>query len=1003
MKTRPDDPEVHWRAVPSLREIWSEERKRMAHLLPPKENFLSEEKEEVVPSFTLSVKKGADKPGARLALEGTRQLFNSSPGLLEDFRRAMADIVRKHAEPLSNIDEKMKDAALRQREKRALHNTPSKKLFKSSQDEALAALESLMSQFSPEASIKSCSQLSSSQKPVSPIALSQKMSQSATQLSQADLREVEDDLEFCRKLERDDEHDSHIDPSTLTPYLDEAGHDFLDEEENMEEEEFEKCLTMLATQENGSSKLHVNPATDYLSESPMTSQSQRIDYEDLTPRDDCTNGSGDGHCFTQNSNDLQSPVVHAPSADDAVDGLATLVKEKKRISLTSDSSVEGTGNFLYLKRTPPLRGACRRSEIPNGSRGILWHPIKLNAVVPWLGYACMSRGLNLIESSTNVHACSAYLEPTRKPPSASRVRRWLLQKRKNEKIPEREKQPEQQQENQQHHTAISQHTSSMLSVESAEPDALGGIGQQGGKLYVEGGGTLKTSLFSSGITSPNSCPETQVTIMSIEVHVQCRIGRAGANNSREIAMQPDPSRDSVVAICYVYGYDPGGGEKIVVIERASVFVPTENEISSYRRDCDDDESRKRLISLVGKTMGCSKDLKIEVVANERQLLLRFASIVRWKDPDTLMSWDTQGLGIGYLIDRGLALGEKDNESACIDMVRLLGRTPKHDESKMEKNCYDRLFDEHENDNGESKAGGVERTWAGSGLGAEWDDRIGAGSGPASIVGRLVLNCRKIMSDEVKHPNNSYQPAVVSTVLKRRIPFHDDLVLTKWYGGNKGAERWRVLKHRISQALANIKLFDALDVIGRAGEAARLSGVELSQSFPGIRGSQYKVEGVLLRALQSLWSDEQGEKKGTRQLASSLSDSSQGTASQSQSPWKVRRNSAKPILNDTTEENDQRGYFFFSPSKRDAALQEALECQAMTLEPQSGFHFDPVVVCDFTALYPSLIIAYNLCYSTCAGKLEYHSTRKEMRQKGKSVTMKNEKLLIFTCISFPLTL
>ena len=55
--------------------------------------------------------------------------------------------------------------------------------------------------------------------------------------------------------------------------------------------------------------------------------------------------------------------------------------------------------------------------------------------------------------------------------------------------------------------------------------------------------------------------------------------------------------------------------------------------------------------------------------------------------------------------------------------------------------------------------------------------------------------------------------------------------------------------------------DQEDVDGRAGEAARLSGVEFSQSFPGIRGSQYKVEGVLLRALQSLRSDERGSKKG----------------------------------------------------------------------------------------------------------------------------------------------
>lgn len=43
----------------------------------------------------------------------------------------------------------------------------------------------------------------------------------------------------------------------------------------------------------------------------------------------------------------------------------------------------------------------------------------------------------------------------------------------------------------------------------------------------------------------------------------------------------------------------------------------------------------------------------------------------------------------------------------------------------------------------------------------------------------------------------------------------------------------------------------------------------------------------------------------------------------------------------------------------------------------------VQVVDFQSLYPSLIIAYNLCYSTVAGKLDYHSTRPEMCVRGKS--------------------
>lgn len=228
--------------------------------------------------------------------------------------------------------------------------------------------------------------------------------------------------------------------------------------------------------------------------------------------------------------------------------------------------------------------------------------------------------------------------------------------------------------------------------------------------------------------------------------------------------------------------------------------------------------------------------------------------------------------------------------------------------------------------------------------------------------------------------------MVSTVLGKRIPYHDDLKLTEWYAYATGRERWRTIHHRLTQAVACLLMLDALDIVGRAGEAARLSGVEFSQSFPGIRGSQYKVEGVLLRALKSIQSDERGKKRGKLRNPGHEKDSlSSESNSQTQSPWKLRRGidpnetlAVRPIHNVS-----DRCYFFYSPGVNDTNNQEALECQALTLEPQSGIQTDPVVVCDFTALYPSLIIAYNLCYSTCAGKLDYHSTRHEMRREGRT--------------------
>lgn len=173
------------------------------------------------------------------------------------------------------------------------------------------------------------------------------------------------------------------------------------------------------------------------------------------------------------------------------------------------------------------------------------------------------------------------------------------------------------------------------------------------------------------------------------------------------------------------------------------------------------------------------------------------------------------------------------------------------------------------------------------------------------------------------------------MLNKRIPFHDNLLLTKWYSGNSGVDRWRVIEYRLMQALSNLLLFDAMDVLGRAGEAARLSGVEFSQSLPGIRGSQYKVEGVLLRALQSVQSNERGEKKGlnkdSRWLGSSLTSSNE-SQTQSQSPWKLRRQKEQRCSAQSNCANGKDlGYFFYSPSKFDTDKQEALECQVSLME------------------------------------------------------------------------
>jgi DNA polymerase zeta len=61
----------------------------------------------------------------------------------------------------------------------------------------------------------------------------------------------------------------------------------------------------------------------------------------------------------------------------------------------------------------------------------------------------------------------------------------------------------------------------------------------------------------------------------------------------------------------------------------------------------------------------------------------------------------------------------------------------------------------------------------------------------------------------------------------------------------------------------------------------------------------------------------------------------------------------------------------------------MECLPLIMEPISQFYHSPVIVLDFQSLYPSMMIAYNLCYSTCLGKLPSLSEAREQANKGQN--------------------
>jgi DNA polymerase elongation subunit (family B) len=64
----------------------------------------------------------------------------------------------------------------------------------------------------------------------------------------------------------------------------------------------------------------------------------------------------------------------------------------------------------------------------------------------------------------------------------------------------------------------------------------------------------------------------------------------------------------------------------------------------------------------------------------------------------------------------------------------------------------------------------------------------------------------------------------------------------------------------------------------------------------------------------------------------------------------------------------QNYLLLSVSPTQRSRQPAMECIPLVMEPVSAFYADPVIVLDFQSLYPSMVIAYNICYSTCLGKI-----------------------------------
>ncbi|XP_026812686.1 DNA polymerase zeta catalytic subunit isoform X2 [Rhopalosiphum maidis] len=181
-----------------------------------------------------------------------------------------------------------------------------------------------------------------------------------------------------------------------------------------------------------------------------------------------------------------------------------------------------------------------------------------------------------------------------------------------------------------------------------------------------------------------------------------------------------------------------------------------------------------------------------------------------------------------------------------------------------------------------------------------------------IKGRIVLDVWRLLRHELSVQSYTFEN-MVYLILHQRVPSYSYQTLSFWWDHNTLLYRWLTMDYYLFKVESTINILQQLDIIGRTSELAKLFGIQFYEVLS--RGSQFRVESMMLRLAKN------------------------------------------------------KNYVTVSPSIKQRAEMNAAQSIPLIMEPESKFYTDPVIVLDFQSLYPSIIIAYNYCFSTCLGNID----------------------------------
>lgn len=188
--------------------------------------------------------------------------------------------------------------------------------------------------------------------------------------------------------------------------------------------------------------------------------------------------------------------------------------------------------------------------------------------------------------------------------------------------------------------------------------------------------------------------------------------------------------------------------------------------------------------------------------------------------------------------------------------------------------------------------------------------------PPKLIGRIMLNVWRILRHEITLRSYSIEN-VYHHLFRKRFPRYESSFLAQLYEKfemkNSELSRNLFIEYYLNRSIGSLKILSHLNLIRRTFDLSCLFGMPFQDVIE--RGSQYRVESMLFPLCRS--------------------------------------NNLLPIRFDKNFVEQQRAY----------------QAIPLIFEPEITYRSDPVAVFDFQSLYPSIIIAYNYCYSTCLGRLQ----------------------------------